>query len=389
MSEDLVGLPFGGQDSVPDYDAPRPRGRRQSKHRRPPGRHRNLITALVVVSVLVVLGGGLVYAGSLVNTLIHGADYDGGGTGQVTIQIAQGQTLRQVGDTLVAKGVVKSTRAFTNAAEADTRSTSLQPGTYQLKSHMSAALALALLLDPSSRVQLTFTVTPGMTAKQAFASVAKTTRITVDQLTAAANNASAIGLPDWAKGKVEGFLYPDTYTLQPKDDATAALKMMITQSLKKMNGNGFITKAQAMGKNPYDALIVASLVVGEGIPSDYGKIARVFYNRLNPAAGTNGLLQSDATTIYSREIRGVPRNAELTTAELKDANDPYSTYAHKGLPPTPIGNPDLDALNAAVNPTPGTWIFFVKIDKAGHSGFATTNAEHERNKQLARQNGVL
>jgi UPF0755 protein len=389
MSEDLVGLPFGGEQDLDDYDRPRPRGRRQSKHRRPRGRYQTLITAIVVVVILGVLGGGLYYAGSAINTFINGEDYAGGGTGVVTVQITDGQTLRDVGNTLVAKGVVESTRAFTNAASGDPRAKTLQPGTYQLKSHMSAAAALALLLSPESRIQLTFTVTPGKTAKGVFKIIAQNTKITADQLETAAKNPAAIGLPDWAGGKVEGFLYPDTYTLQPKDDATAALKMMIARSMKAMADSGFVAKATAAGKTPYDALKIASLLVGEGIPADYGKIARVFYNRLDPAAGTGGKLQSDATTVYGREARGLPREASLTTQELKDPSDPYSTYAHAGLPPTPIGNPDIQALTGAVTPTPGTWLFFVKIDKAGNSGFATTNAQHEHNKAIARANGVL
>jgi UPF0755 protein len=393
MSEDLVGLPFGEADERDVYAGPKPpRGRRpRSKHRRPRGRHQSLITAFIVVAILVVVGGGLWYAGSVVRSFIVGEDYDGPGEGKVTILVADGQTLRQVGNTLVAKGVVKSVRAFTNAAEADSRTSRLQPGTYQLKLHMKAADAVALLLDPASRVQLTFTIIPGMTVKKAFERIAANTKITVDQLNQAAKNPTAIGLPAWAKdGKLEGFLHPETYTLQPTDTATSALKMIIGQTLKIMTDDNFVAKAQQQGRTPYEALIIASLVVGEGLPKDYGKISRVVYNRLNLNQGqTYGHLQFDSTTLYGRQFQANPPSGAVTTAELQNPSDPYSTYKNKGLPPTPIGNPDKAALDAAVNPEPGPWFYFVKFDKAGNSKFATTYAEHKANIQQAKRNGAF
>jgi UPF0755 protein len=61
----------------------------------------------------------------------------------------------------------------------------------------------------------------------------------------------------------------------------------------------------------------------------------------------------------------------------------------KGLPAGPINNPGEEALKGAMDPPPGDWIFFVAVDKQGHSAFATTDAEHEANKRIACQNGVL
>ncbi|WP_163506903.1 endolytic transglycosylase MltG [Fodinicola acaciae] len=392
MSEDLVGLPFGDEDERDAYaGAKPPRGRRpRSKHRRPRGKGRNVVTALIVVVILGVLGGGLWYGGSVVRSYIYGEDYDGPGDGKVTIQVTDGQTLRQVGATLVSKGVVKSVRAFTNAAEADSRSSRLQPGTYQLKLHMKATDAVALLLDPSSRLQLTFIVTPGMTVKRAFQKIAENTKITVDQLNDAAKNPAAIGLPDWAGGKLEGFLHPETYTLEPGDTATTALKKMVGQTMKILNDINFVAKSQQLGKQPYDVLKIASLIIGEGIPSDYGKISQVIYNRIDHNAGaTYGLLQMDSTTVYGRQFRSNAPTGNPSQAEKENAADPYSTYKHKGLPPTPIGNPDQAALVAAINPTPGPWYFFVVIDKQGNSAFAATYAEHQNNIRKAKANGAI
>jgi UPF0755 protein len=124
------------------------------------------------------------------------------------------------------------------------------------------------------------------------------------------------------------------------------------------------------------ALKVASLLEGEGIPDDFPKIARVVYNRLFKE---DMPLQFDSTTVYGREIRGVHRQTALSQAELNSSEDIYSTYTHKGLPPTPISNPGKAALEAAVAPADGPWLFFVLASEGGHSEFAVTYAEHQRN----------
>jgi UPF0755 protein len=129
------------------------------------------------------------------------------------------------------------------------------------------------------------------------------------------------------------------------------------------------------------------------VPQDLPKIARVAYNRLyttSPELGCH-CLEMDVTVNYGLELQGKPSKAskDLTAAELNDPKNPYNTKVHEGLPPTAIDNPGAAALTAAMRPATGTWVFFVAVDKQGHSAFATTHAEHERNVQKARANGVL
>src|SRR5260221_14457881 len=107
-------------------------------------RRRALVLALVVALLATVLYGGKVAYDSVFGV----ADYSGSGTGQVLVQIQPGDSAAQIGSTLVARGVVKSKRAFTKAAKHDSRSRTLQPGFYSLHLHMSGPSALALLLDP-------------------------------------------------------------------------------------------------------------------------------------------------------------------------------------------------------------------------------------------------
>jgi UPF0755 protein len=113
-------------------------------------------------------------------------------------------------------------------------------------------------------------------------------------------------------------------------------------------------------------------------------VARVVYNRLDKSMN----LEFDSTTNYWRELNGQPRKFGLTTPEQQDPTNPYRTYGAAGLPPGPIGNPGKDALLAALNPEPGPWLYFVRIDKAGNSAFTDNYAQHQRNIALAKQNGV-
>jgi UPF0755 protein len=155
----------------------------------------------------------------------------------------------------------------------------------------------------------------------------------------------------------------------------------------------FVETAQAKGMMPFDALVVASLIEKEaGVVEDMPKISRVVYNRLRPQWLQTGCgcLQFDSTTNYWREINGKPvkPSSQLTAAELNDPKNPYNTVSQKGLPPGPIASPGKAALAAAVSPATGTWLYFVLIDKEGHSAFATTLAEHDRNVAKARAAGV-
>ena len=111
---------------------------------------------------------------------------------------------------------------------------------------------------------------------------------------------------------------------------------------------------------PYEAMIIASLVQAEGHPDDFDKVARVIYNRLDPETwgGTYGLLQMDATVNYALDKSEI----NLTTEELQNTDSPYNTYKNPGLPPTPINSPGEAAIEAALNPADGDWLYYVTVN---------------------------
>src|SRR4029450_8981242 len=104
----------------------------------------------------------------------------GPGTGQVTVQITPSASLTEMGNTLVQSDVVKSTKAFVNAAEDNPKGKNIQSGTYTLRKQMAAKDAVALMLDPASRVVNGITIPEGKTSFQVYALLSKATNIPVD-----------------------------------------------------------------------------------------------------------------------------------------------------------------------------------------------------------------
>ena len=230
-------------------------------------------------------------------TYIDPPDYSGAGSGSVVVQIKPGQFADQIGLTLASDGVVASARAFSNAAKDSPQGNALEPGYYKVRKHMKASLALALLLKPSSRQQTKVTVIEGSRVAQVIALLGQKTGNLKGYEQAIAHPA-ALGLPAFANGKPEGYLFPATYPVQPKTPPAAVLKGMVSQFKAYAQSTG-LQAAAAHGQETQAAVItVASLLEAEGRPSDFRKIAEVIYNRLN----MHMKLQLDTTVLYGMSL---------------------------------------------------------------------------------------
>jgi UPF0755 protein len=151
-------------------------------------------------------------------------------------------------------------------------------------------------------------------------------------------------------------------------------------SALRLQAAGLPNMTEQTGFTPYQVLVIASLVEKEGITADFGKIARVVYNRLALPMP----LMFDSTINYRLD-----RQEVRTTDADRAAPGPYNTYLNMGLPPTPIAAASEKAVAAAIKPEPGGWRFFVKCEKDGRSCFAETDEEHRRNVDDARARGVF
>lgn len=357
----------GGGDQPPHPRKPRRSGK---------GGRRAVAWIVSTLVILGLVGGGALFAWNTfqpqVKSLVahfhpQPTDWTGSGTGSVDVTIKDGDTGATIASTLAKAGVTRTSQAFYQLLLQTKPDPVFQPGVYRLRSHMSAASALTLLQDPSSRIAHTLLIREGDSETTVLKNAAASTGIPLAQLQAAAKNTAAFGLPAEAK-TLEGFLYPATYTFNPGTTAEQVLSTLVSRAKQQFTSLG-ISDAQL-----WDTLILASIVQKEAgpDPADLPLIAGVFDNRLH--AGM--LLQSDATVAYGSGTTGTVWTSD---AERADASNPYNTYVHKGLPPGPIGNPGSAALAAALHPQ-GNYLYFTVVNlKTGQTAFATTASAQNAN----------
>ncbi|WP_282120451.1 endolytic transglycosylase MltG [Ruegeria atlantica] len=172
----------------------------------------------------------------------------------------------------------------------------------------------------------------------------------------------------------EGMLAPDSYDLAPGDDRTAVLQAMQDKQQLRINAVWESRQGDLPISSPEEMLILASIIEKEtGVPNERGQVASVFVNRLEQGMK----LQTDPTVIYGVTKGQGTLGRGLRRSELRRAT-PWNTYVIDGLPPTPIANPGLASLEAAVAPEETNFVFFVADGTGGHA-FAESLQEHNRN----------
>jgi UPF0755 protein len=366
--------------------------------------------ATVLVLAVLLLGG--VAAGGVYSwvTWFSVPDFEGTGTGDVVIEVEDGDSTRQIGAVLAENGVVAAPESFTRAAEDEARIRSVQPGFYQMRRQMSGAAAVAMMLDPVSRVgeldirggvQLDDTRAPdGTVAPGVLSLISKATCarldgqercVSTDELRAAMSDTdpAALGVPEWAlesvsaaepRRRLEGLLVPGRYDVAPGETAVDVLRGLLAASGERLEASGLVAGAQSIGTSPYEVLTIASLVEKEAINPDMPKVSRVIYNRL----GAGRRLELDSMVNYPLDLQAL-----RTTAEDRARPGPYNSYVVAGLPPTPIAAAGREAIAAALDPEPGPWLYFVRCQSDGTSCFAETLDDHNANVRAARQNGAF
>ncbi|NUW29904.1 endolytic transglycosylase MltG [Nonomuraea sp. SMC257] len=188
----------------------------------------------------------------------------------------------------------------------------------------------------------------------------------------AAKDGAALGLPDYAKGSLEGFASPGTYEVAPGRSAQQILADMVKQHRSTADWLGLVEGARRLGRGPRDVMIVASIVQAESSSlADMPKVARTIYNRLDHRPPM--MLKMDSPLMYALGKYAV----EASDDDLKSRSR-YNTYRYHGLPPGPILNPGRDAIEAALRPATGSWLYYVVVDpKTGATKFAGSPAEYE------------
>jgi UPF0755 protein len=320
----------------------------------PPSRNRSTwgrrIAALISVGIALAMIGISV-------VLLRGpdetTDYAGAGTGEVTVIVSGGDTITEIGRKLQEAGVILSAESFVNAASVDDRASSIGPGRYTMRRQMNSIEALDLMLDPASRADSRLVLPEGLRLEQTVSISADATSLPKADFQRALQEPEELGLPEYAKDRPEGFMFPATYDLTGEETARGLLRQLVKRFNQASADVGLEERAREVGLTPYQALIVASLLQAEVAPGDFAKAARVVYNRLE----LDMPLQFDSTVSYALGLTDIQLNEE----QLKTAS-PYNTYLRRGLPPRPINSPGEAAMEAALNPAKGKWLYFVSVD---------------------------
>jgi UPF0755 protein len=310
-----------------------------------------------LVLLVIVAGGAAAYAFYQL-----GQPYQGFSE-PVLVEFPRGTSTGQMANLLAEHGVIAHPWLFL-AARAVRRGDRLQAGEYQFAKPASA-------LDVYGRIArgdiyyLQLTIPEGFNIFDIADAVAKLGTMTADTFLAAEKDPALIQDLDPKATTLEGYLFPNTYRVLPKATAHDICRMMT---------NAFRARWKTLSQGaPHDVVTLASLVEREAhLASDQPLVASVFANRLR----TNMKLGCDPTTVYAALLEGRYTGA-IHQSDLASPN-PYNTYQHEGLPPGPIANPGVTAIQAALAPPATSYLYFVaKGDGSGGHTFTESLAQHE------------
>lgn len=378
-------------------------------------RRRRLVSAFSLALLIVVVVGAVFLGSRLFHGVFGGGDdYAGNGVKDLVIEVHNGDSTTTIGQTLHDANVVATVKSFVEAAANNSAISAIQPGFYKVRSEIPAADAVARLADPQNRVgrlvipegrqldDVTDVKTKAVT-KGIFTLISEATCVNLDgstqcvkademQQAAKTADLAALSIPEWAMDpvkalgadhrRIEGLIAPGTWNVNPSATGLQVLSTLIAGSAAQYEQEGLLAAGAEENLSPYQVLTVASLVQKESKPQDFGKVARVIYNRL--VAPDHRKLEFDSTVNYSLD-----RQEVATTDADRAALTPWNTYARDGLPATPICSPGQPALAAAERPEPGDWLYFVTVDLQGTTLFTHDYPQHLANIELARRNGVL
>jgi len=370
VPHDAVPYDFEGPDggaAPPRTVDPRTRPARHGRLRHP-----WRLTALVVIVVgLVILIGGYLWVRSE-------ADPSGPQGAQVIVTVPAGSGESATGSLLADKGVIGSSLAFRVWSQFNSLP-GIQAGTYAFRTNSSFGQVQSVLATGPNVFPLV--VPPGFTVSELATRVGQLPGHFAASFDKAATDGS-VRSPWQPSGVVslEGLLAPGTYTVTPGETDHQLLEKMVDRFDAQAAQLGLAAGARSLGYSPYEVITIASIVEKEGVlTKNMGPVARVIYNRLEKGMP----LQMDSTVLYALGRDGGP----VTSADLQTVS-PYNTYLNKGLPPTPTCFPSEEALDAALHPPAGNWLFFVVVEQDGTEAFSDTFAGQKANEAIAAQRGV-
>ncbi len=331
------------------------------------------------VAAIVVLSLAIIFVSQ--RALFHYLNSASASSGQqVTFVVAESESVGSVATRLQDAGLIRSGTYFKLKMRLSNADSKLKAGRFSLEKGMSVDQIISALTTSDNVQVINIRFQEGWRTEQYAEQLVQAGLIqTTDQFTAAIQNGNwnydfLASRPN--ETTLEGFLFPDTY--QFRADATPAdIINIMLQNYELRVPKNQQAKAQDLGLNLYQVMIVASIVEREAVlPEERPIIASVYYNRLKK----NMPLQADPTVQYAIGTSG-DWWPQITPNDL-NVQSPYNTYRTPSLPPSPICNPSAASIDAALNPAQTDYLYFVaKGDGSGSHVFAKTYDEQLKNIQ--------
>jgi UPF0755 protein len=292
------------------------------------------------------------------------ADYSGEPGPETQITIEPGDNGAAVARKMVEADIILSFDAIYR--DMLTTDFTIYPGTYTFPTKLSGQRALEILIEGKNRLVLQTTIPEGFRIREIIPRLSEDLKLETKDIETAIDAVQS-RLPDKALN-AEGYLFPATYTFDPGVSAETVVKTMVDRTEAEL------AQYDIALKDSLELITLAALIQVEAkLSEDFFKVSRVFQNRLS----IDMLLQSDATVSY-----GTGGTTVTTTNAQRADRNPYNTYVFKGLPAGPISSPGELAIEAALRPADGDWLFFVTVNlKTGETKFSETVAEHDKAAQ--------
>lgn len=298
-------------------------------------------------------------------------DYEAGlAEGEALVTIVSGDTGATISERLFEAGVTKTSGAFYDHLISSGQNPTFVPGVFTLQQKMTSAAALEALMDPANKQENTAQLREGLTVENTLPLLADGIGLPIEDFQAAVADPSAYGVD---ADSLEGWLFPATYTFDPGVTATQVIQTLVDKTASVLDEVGVPAERRS------EILTIASIIEREArFEDDFYKVSRVIQNRLDGGnEETFGKLQMDSTAQY-----GYGEMHDGTVSSTKEAledDNPWNTYVHEGLPIGPIANPGKLAIDAALNPVDGPWLYFVTVNlDTGETEFTETYAQHQQ-----------
>ena len=327
---------------------------------------------LSIVGILLVVGiGSYVWYLSALGPVSDDAD-------RQIVGIEKGTSVSAIADLLAEKGVIRSALAFKIHVRLSGRQGSLQAGSFSLRPSMSTPEVVDALAKGFAEEAIV-TIPEGYTVRDIDALLAEKGIAKAGAILECARTCAFAGvdfLPSGADlaargGRVEGYLYPDTYYVLPADFEPEAFLKRLLSTFEERVIEGRAAEIAASGRSPHEIVTMASLIEKETRTRDERPVVSgILWKRLEIGM----TLGVDAAVRYFREKDTAP----ITTADL-DADSPYNLRKVRGLTPGPIANPGMASLAAAIKPEDSPYLYYLHGDD-GHIRYARTNDEHNLNR---------